>query len=320
MRRGLPDDGRFNIRLPMVAFTFVRCTWNNVIALTAVMSALLGLVGCGREDTMSPSRVSSADMSPETGEGQTIRCAVIGGLADTGLWEELGERFTAESGHKLVIVARGPKREVLQAFVDQHAHVVAMHACDAIINTVADGHAVDPQPWARNDFVIVGPPADPAGIRNMTNAGEALRKVVESKSKLLIHASAGSMEVLHDLLEAEQLELDAEHTLVRPEDRHRQMLMFAGQQQAYTIVGRIPFLSGKLPKQDLEILAQGDEKLRRPYLIALAAGPASDPAMIAAAQWKKFVRSPPAQAFIAEYGRGRYDDRPLFFQVVVPSQ
>ncbi len=302
----------------MVAFPFLRRTQASAVA--AVMLAWVGLVGCGAEDATSPSAPSSAGTPPKTSEGQTIRCAIIGGLADTGLWEELGERFTAESGHKLVIVARGPKREVLQAFRDQHAHVIAMHACDAIINTVADGHAVNPQPWARNDFVLVGPPDDPAGIRGMKSAGEALRKIVESKSTLLIHASQGSMEVLHDLLEAEQLELDSEHTLVRPEDRHRQMLMFAGQQRAYTIVGRIPFLSGKLPKQDLEILVQGDEKLRRPYLMAVAAGDASDPALAAAAHWARFVRSPSAQAFIAEYGRGRYDDRPLFFPVVVPGQ
>lgn len=259
-----------------------------------------------------------AEHPPAMANGRTIRCAVVGGLADTGLWQELGEQFTATSGHRVEIAARGPKHIVVPAFRRGHAHLLAVHACDAVINAVADGQAVDPQPWARNDFVIVGPPDDPAEIQNLEDASEALRRIVASRSKLLVHASHGAMEVLHDLLESAQLQLDAEHTLVRLEDRHRQMLMVAGQEGAYTIVGRIPFLSGKLPKQDLAIMVQGDPRLRRPYVVVVANDQSLDPQDLAAArQFASYLRSPAAQEFIAEYGHGRYDDRPLFFPVVV---
>ncbi len=280
--------------------------------LLLVVSCLLA--GCQGEVPIAPPAAGPAT-------GQTIRCAVIGGLADTGLWQALGDQFRKATGHAVEIVARGPKHQVLAEFVNKKAHMVAMHACDAIINAVADGNAVDPQPWARNDFVIVGPIDDPAGVRGYQDAGAALRAIIESGNKLLVHASHGSMEVLHELLEAERLELNPEHTLVRLDDRHRQMLLYAGQQQAYTIVGRIPFVNGKVPKQNLEMMVAGDPRLRRPYVVAVASDTQLNPQETAAArQFAQFLRSPSAQATIAEYGRGLYDERPLFFSVEVPEQ
>ncbi len=246
----------------------------------------------------------------------TVRCAVIGGLADTGLWQELGQRFEAETGHKVEIAARAPKHEIAEAFVRDNCHIIAMHSSDTIINLVADGHAADPQPWARNDFLLVGPVDDPAGVHGFETAGAALRRIIESGNTLLVHASHGAMEVLGDVMSAEGLSFDPEHTLVRLDDRHRQMLMIAGEQRAYTVIGRIPYLNGKVPKRDLAIMVQGDAALRRPYLVAHTA-PGRHPAAetAAAKQLVAFLRSEATQAWIAEYGRGMFDDEPLFFRV-----
>lgn len=259
----------------------------------------------------------SADRGPVAKTApQTVRCAVIGGLADTGLWQEISQRFETETGHHVEIVARGPKREIVDDFVRDKCHLIAMHSSDTIINLVADGHAVDPQPWARNDFVLVGPSDDPAAVRGLTDAGAALRKIIESKNKLLVHASHGAMEVLGDIMAAEGLGFDAEHTVVRLDDRHRQMLMIADQERAYTVIGRIPFLNGKVPKGELAIMVQGDPRLRRPYLVVVAAPDRiSAQEFVAAQRLARFLREPSTQSFIADYGRGTFDAEPLFFPV-----
>lgn len=257
--------------------------------------------------------------SPTPSAGaQTIRCAVIGGMMDTGFWPELSERFEAATGHKVDVVARGPKRELCVEFIDGKADLITMHSCDAFINLVADGYAVDPQPWARNDFVLVGPVSDPAKIKGMSDAVQGLTKIIEGEHKLLIHGSQGVQEVLHDLLEAGGLELNPRHTIVRIEDKQRQMLLIAGQEQAYTLIGRIPFLNGKIPKQDLAVMVQGDSRLRRPYLVATA-DPAKFPnaRSAAARQLAEYLRHPDTQEWIAEYGRGQLDAEPLFFPVQV---
>src|SRR5262245_6023058 len=248
---------------------------------------------------------------------QAVRCAVVGGLNETDFWPQLGERFQQATGHKLEIVATGPKHVLAEAFRAGEADLLAMHTGDAIVNLVADGIAENPQPWARNDFVIVGPAADPAKIKGEKDAVAALGKIIASKSKLLVHGSNGASELLSDLLAAGQLELDPQTTLSLPTERHRQMLRRAETEQAYTIVGRIPFLNGKLEAGTLQILSQGDERLRRPYLVVVAAGKADDPRLAAARRLAAFLREKPTQDWIAAFGKGKYDDRPLLFPVVV---
>ena len=268
--------------------------------------------------------ISCAPASPTklpADAGQTIRCAVIGGVADAGLWQELGNRFHSQTGRRIEIAARGPKHELVDGFQDEKCHLIAMHASDTVINLVADGHAVDPQPWARNDFVLVGPTKDPAGVHGMTDAGKALKKIIESASPLLVQSSNGAMEVMREVMEAEQLSFDPASTIVRLDDRHRQMLLEAGTEGAYTLVGRIPFLNGKLPKQDLKIMVQGDVRLRRPYVVAVASSTGHTAAEISATQsFVAFLRSEETQQWIATYGRGKYDDAPLFFRVASSAQ
>lgn len=259
--------------------------------------------------------------SPTAGNtSQTVKCAVIGGLADTGLWQGLAERFESATGHKIEIVARGPKHEILEDFTSGRAHLIAMHAGDTMINLVADGHASESHPWARNDFMLVGPEDDPAGIRGNKDAAAAIEQIIARKSKLLVHASHGAMEVLRDVMESRGLDFDPEHTLVRLDDKQRQMLLYAAEQKAYTLVGRIPYLNGKIPKQNLAIMVQGDPRLRRPYLVALTQSPKATSAEIRAAQkFSRFLRTEPIQQWIAEYGRGMLDDQPLFFRIALPA-
>jgi ABC-type tungstate transport system permease subunit len=124
-----------------------------------------------------------------------------------------------------------------------------------------------------------------------------------------------------DLLAAGEVELAPEATISVQGDRQRMMLKKAAEEQAYTLVGRIPFLSGKLETGGLEIMVQGDGRLRRLFLVVTAAkrgGDAGEAARLAAARrFGAFLRERETQAFIAEFGKGRYDERALLFPVVV---
>lgn len=248
-----------------------------------------------------------------------VRCAVIGGMIDTDLWPEIAKRFEAATGHGVEIVAWGPKREIARAFAAGEADLIVMHSSDTMINLVADGHGVDPQPWARNDLLIVGPPDDPAKIRGEKDAAHALRRIVASKSRLLIHASLGVNEVLNDLLADGEIQLDPTAVLSLPSDKHRQMLRRASEERAYTLVGRIPYLNAKIERHDMEIMVQGDRRLRRPYLVVVAKPNEKNVARQAAAQrLATFLRSAETQAWLAEFGKGVLDDHPLFFPVAAP--
>jgi len=252
----------------------------------------------------------------EPAAARPIRAAVIGGVVETGLWAGLAERFERQTGHRVEVVASGPKRLIARAFREGQADLITMHSSDTIIHLVADGYALDPQPWLKNDLVIVGPPQDPASIKGLTDAGETLRRIIDSHSRFVVHASLGAQEVLRDILDAEQLSLDPQRMTVLFEDRSREVLRIAADERAYTIVGRIPFLDGKLANAGLDLMVRGDPRLRRPYLVAVA-----DPRRVpganlpAARQLAAFLRARETQEWIAEFGRGELDDEPIFFRV-----
>ena len=195
-----------------------------------------------------------------------------------------------------------------------------MHSGDAMINLVADGRGENPQPWAKSDMVLVGPAADPAGIRGEQDAVKALGKIIASGSKILLHSSNGASEVLSDLLAAGELELDPDRTVVLPGDRHRQMLVRAQAEDAYTLVGRIPFLNGKVDTGNLKIMVQGDSRFGDRIWSSWLPANSDDPRIgCRSSPGGVSPRSPKLRSWIAEFGRGKYDDQPLFVPVTVPK-
>ena len=190
-----------------------------------------------------------------------------------------------------------------------------------MINLTVNGYTLDPQPWLRNDLVIVGPPEDPAGIKGMTDVAAALRKIAITKSPFVVHSSLGAQEVLLNILELNQIQLDPATTTVLFDDQQRSVLKVAGEKHAYTLVGRIPFRTGRLPNNGLVMMVQGDERLMRPYLVAVT-NPKWMPGVhfIEAKRFAGYLRKPQTQAWIAEYGKGTIDDRPIFFPITLPDK
>jgi tungstate transport system substrate-binding protein len=246
---------------------------------------------------------------------QIIRCAVVGGMVENQFWPELVARFEARTGHIVKLVAAGPKALVVEAFRKGDVDLLTTHASDAIINLVAEGRATDPEPWVHNDLLIVGPPADPAGIRNERDAVVAVRKIIESDGgKLLVHASMGADEVLHGLLEAAKLTLPEDRAVFFAGDRPQEMMSRAAETGAYALAGRIPFRSGKIPTRGLEIMVQGDPRLRRPYVVVVRAGSYDeDPRVRAAHDLAAFLREAETQRWIGEWGKGKLDAEPVFY-------
>jgi tungstate transport system substrate-binding protein len=275
-----------------------------ILALAAVTASGAG-AGAGCHGTSE---------APPRPAPTTIRVAVVGGMTETGLWAAVAERYERLTGHEIEVAATGPKSQVVTAFRRGGIDLITVHASDAMVNLVADGLARDPQPWVRNDLVIVGPAADPAGVRGERDAVAALRKIIAARAPLLVHASHGADGVLHDLREEGQLALDRDATLLFNDDRQHAILQRAAAAGAYTMVGRIPFVSKKLFAPGIELMVAGDPRLRRPYLVEVAtrAGPA-------ARDLAAFLRGREVQELLATFGKGKYDDQPLFFPVVVPD-
>src|SRR5262249_7695546 len=138
---------------------------------------------------------------PERPAPQTIRCAVIGGMLETGFWQAVASRYELVSGNKIELAASGPKSVVVEAFERGNIDLITVHASDAMVTLVAQGKAVDPQPWVMNDLVIVGPADDPAHVKGGRDATAALQAIAAARSPVLVHASMGADGVVHDITE-----------------------------------------------------------------------------------------------------------------------
>ncbi|MGA2232422.1 MAG: substrate-binding domain-containing protein [Tepidisphaeraceae bacterium] len=252
--------------------------------------------------------------------GPSVRVAVIGGMFFTGFWSALADKYQKETGVYVDLIGTGPKNDIVRIFKQGSVDLITMHASDTMVNLTANGYTLDPQPWMRNDLVIVGPPDDPAGIKGMTDAQAALKKIADAKSPFVVHSSLGAQEVLVNILDPAGIQLDAAHTTVLFDDQQRSVLRIAGEKHAYTLVGRIPFRTGRLPNYGLLMMVQGDDRLKRPYLVAV-----TNPQWLAgvhfaeAKHFAAYLRRPETQAWIAGYGKGMLDDKPLFFPVVLPD-
>ena len=259
--------------------------------------------------------VTVADADPAR-----VRLATTTSTDNSGLLAELAPPFEKMFGVKLDVIAVGTGK-ALRLGENGDVDVVLVHAKEAELKFIEEGYGVNRREVMHNDFVIIGPKSDPAGIRGMTDAAEALRKIVKTKSELLIQRSLGAQQVLFDLVAMGRVQLDWQHVVVHLDDKRREMLLAASQKNAYVLVGRIPFLNGKIRNRDLVIMVQGDPRLRRPYLVVVANPRRQAPALAAATrQLAAYLHKPETQAWIAEYGRGRLDSQPLFFPVKIPGK
>ena len=289
-----------------------------LVRTLVVTCICVALLGCHRKSATEGAPVREAD----AGAPEVVRCAVIGGMVTSGMWSALSKRYEAETGAKVELTVSGNKHMIVDPMRRGDVDLITMHASDAIVNLVADGYAEGPEPWARNEHVIVGPDDDPAGIRGLKDATVALAKIVEHKSPFVMHRGTGAGQLLKELLDEAHVSLSDEQTLrLRPTDNQETVLELASKKHAYSLVGRIPFKVGKMQGPGLSIMVQGDARLQRPYLVAVANPKRLPGAHVAAARrLAAYLRSPKTQAWLATYTSTTFGDDPPFFPVAVPDE
>lgn len=201
--------------------------------------------------------------------GATVRCAVIAGMMITDFFPRVARAFTKATGNKVEIVLSGNRKMLEPALEKGEADFTTMHACDTIEDLVANGDLLDPEPWARNEMVIVGPKDDPAGVRGMTDGAAALTKIADAKQAFVVHHANGANEVLREVLAAGGKLDEARTVKLSKDDNQESVLEIAAQKHAYSLVGYIPFKTGKMRGEGMEIVVRGDPRMTRAYVAAV---------------------------------------------------
>lgn len=232
--------------------------------------------------------------------------------ANSGLYDHLLPMFTDKSGIRVDVVAVGTGQAIKNA-VNGDGDVLLVHAKPAEEKLVADGYGVERYNVMYNDFIIVGPPSDPAKVASIVDAAAALKNIAQSKA---IFTSRGDNSGTHkkekQLWATARVDPTSESGTWYRETGSGMgaTLNAAVGMGAYTMTDRGTWIGFK-NKGDFEILVQGDDALFNQYGVILI-NPEKHQ-HVKAEQGKSFIDwilSDEGQQAIADY---KLDGQQLFF-------
>ena len=246
--------------------------------------------------------VALVAMSAVAAEDRSIVVASTTSTQDSGLFGYLLPRVQARTGITVKVVAQGTG-QALETARRGDADVVFVHDVEAEERFVAEGHGLARHPVMYNDFVLVGPAADPAGVRGK----DIVRALQAIRQGMFPFVSRGDRSGTH---QAELRLWKAAGMDVNPAvDRwYRAVgqgmgpaLNIAVASDAYVLSDRATWISFR-NKNGFVVLVQGDSRLFNQYSLILV-NPAKHPDTKAALgqQFIDFLLSPEGQRDIASY-------------------
>ena len=242
--------------------------------------------------------------------GQELMLATTTSTEDSGLLAAILPDFEEQTGAKVNVIAVGTG-QALKLGEEGNADVLLVHARareDAFMDA---GHGIRREDVMYNDFVIVGPPADPAGI-NRLQAAEALAAVAAIESAFV---SRGDDSGTHTKEKAiwKQADIEPEGDwYISAGQGMGAVLNMADEKLAHTLSDRATYLARTLPGIDLEILVEGDPILFNPYGVIVVNPAKGDHIHAELAQaFIEWLTEVPTQEAIAEFGVDTFD-MPLF--------
>ena len=168
---------------------------------------------------------------------------------------------------------------------------------------MAAGHGVRREDVMYNDFVIVGPPDDPAAIKGSAGAAEAFTKIAGAQAKFVSRGdNSGTHTKEKSVWAAAGIEPSGDWYISAGQGMGA-VLTMADEQQAYTLSDRATYLARTLEGTDLVILVEGDPILFNPYGV-IAVNPAKNPEIKGdlANQFIDWLISVPTQEKIGQFG------------------
>jgi tungstate transport system substrate-binding protein len=255
-----------------------------------------------------------ASSGPVGGSKFILLSSTIGPI-DAGIVGALENEFEKETGIRVRHVGAGTGA-ALEIAKKGNVDLVLVHAKSLEEKFVAEGFGTERIDLMYNDFVIMGPSKDPAGIKGMAVATEALKRIAE-KQVLFVSRGDNSGTHVAEMALWQKAGIKPSGSWYNIFEKgatgNVPTLQYADQKEAYTVIDRATFLSIK-DKIKLVILVEKDEALLN-FMTLIPVNPKKFPranyadAMI----FVKWLTSPEkGQKIIRDFGKDKYGS-PLFF-------
>lgn len=284
-----------------------------LLALGFLLVVVTG--GCGRavrQENNQPAPVSNKDTAQGHAKKDLI-LATTTSTMDSGLLDVLIPMFEQKTGYTVKPNAVGSGQAL--AMGDQgNADVLLVHAPAAEMELVKKGTVINRQLVMHNDFIVVGPPGDPAGIKGVKKAADAFKEIAAKQAIFISRGDdSGTHKMEKNLWQAAN---------IKPEGKWYQeagsgmgqTLNIASEKGGYTLTDRATYLALK-KNLKLDIMVEGDKALLNIYHV-MQVNPDKFPGMAinseGASAFVDFMIAPETQKVIGDFGKDKFG-QPLFF-------
>ncbi len=249
---------------------------------------------------------------PAVASTKTIILATTPSTQDSGLLDALIPLFEKESHYFVKTIAVGSGQAMAMGKKGE-ADVLLVHSPDAEKKFMQDSYGSSRKLVMHNDFIIVGPALDPAGIKGVKTSAEAFKKIAASGKLFISRGDNSGTHAKEKLLwKAAGLTPEGNKWFQQTGLGMGQTLNVAAEKKAYTLTDRATYLALK-KNLNLSVLVEGDARLLNVYHVI----------EVNAAKWPKvnsaggkafsdFMVSGKTQAVIGSFGVDKYGS-PLFF-------
>ena len=271
------------------------------VIITLMVAALLFAFGT--------SNVFAAKAAPKQ---KNIILATTTSTQDTGLLDVLIPIFEKKTGYFVKTIAVG-SGQAMKMGEKGEADVLLVHSPDAEKKFMADGFGVNRQLVMHNDFIIVGPGADPAKIKGVKSSAEALKMVAKAEGLFLSRGdNSGTHAKEKTLWKKAEVTPAGQKWYQETGLGMGQTLNVAAEKKGYTLADRGTYLSLK-KNLGLDILVEGDAALLNIYHVIEVNSAKWPKANAAGAKaFADFMVSKKTQGIIKTFGVDKYGS-PLFF-------
>jgi tungstate transport system substrate-binding protein len=254
--------------------------------------------------TATPAATQAPTVPPKPANPDLI-LATTTSTQDSGLLDVLVPAFEQATGYTVKTVAVG-SGEAMKMGQQCNADVLLVHSPAAEKDFMNSNYGVDRRLVMHNDFIVVGPTADPAGIKGSATAIDAFTKIANAKAPFVSRGDNSGTN-------AKELAIWKAANITPSGDWYTESgqgmgatLQVASEKGDYTLTDRATYLANQA-KLQLDNLVQGDASLLNIYHV-IEVNPANCPKVnnTGALAFADYVVSPDAQTLIGNFGVDKY--------------
>lgn len=239
---------------------------NRMLRIFGILMALL-LVTALLATGCTPAEPEGEGNGEENGEelaGGEITLATTTSTYDSGLLDYLHPIFKEKTGIEVKVISQGTG-QAIETGRNGDADVLLVHDRKAELELVDEGLVIDRVDVMYNDFIIVGPEADPSGVKDAENAIEALQKIAGGETEFISRGDdSGTHRLELRLWEAAEVKTEDQAWYLSAGSGMGDTLRMAHEKEAYCMTDRGTYVSLK-KDLDLVIIFEGDPALFNQY-------------------------------------------------------